>query len=559
MKPVFGIRFARILFVLSILSSANASFPLITEVMSNPLGAWNAIPGDDSNEFIEIYNAGTDSVDLAGWIIYDGDGDDVLTSAADGMAILPSDSDGIYTSTILAPGCFALILDPEYTDAANDQPYDWPSNTLILTISTTTDLGGSRLSDDDPVYLITPSADTVDFYPASVTPIEGKSIERVGWDEESGWAISIASAGCTAGLRNSVWPYPHDLCLDSLAVAENPVETPPANVTAFIRNSGETVFSDGIVYLFDGIEEAQLLDSASIPTLAPGEVVEVSLSTALSDGYYSLFARLGEDDFSGNNSAEIAVLFGPSGWPIRITEIMFMPLTGMSEWFELYNASDEAQELSGWRFGDAVSTHDLPDFVLEPNGFAVLCADSTAFSDSLCEGALLLEPGSWSALNNDGDAVRLIDSDGLLRQRIDFDADAFGDCMTNGISAEVTESGGLACCPEGSTPGCENAVWHLPTGGNSVRAEPNPFDPSDGPTTIRVCLPGTGLEVAIYDRSGRRRRTLCRPDEPLGYEISWDGKDDFGRLLPAGIFIIFASDLDGNSAKAAVAIKGRRR
>ncbi|MCD6502266.1 lamin tail domain-containing protein, partial [bacterium] len=223
--------------------------------MSNPLGAWSAIPGDDSNEFIEIYNAGTDSVDLAGWIIYDGDDDDLLTSAADGMAILPSDSDGIYTSTILAPGCFALILDPEYTDAANDQPYDWPSNTLILTISTTTDLGGSRLSDDDPVYLITPSADTVDFYPASVTPIEGKSVERVGWDEESGWAISIASAGCTAGSRNSVWPYPHDLCLDSLAVAENPVETSPANVTAFIRNSGETVFSDGIVYLFDGIDE----------------------------------------------------------------------------------------------------------------------------------------------------------------------------------------------------------------------------------------------------------------------------------------------------------------
>lgn len=566
MKSLFGILdgiLVRIFFPLFfiILFSANADSPIISEIMSNPVGDWSSIPGDDSNEFIEIYNPGPDSIDLAGWSIDDGDDDDILVAASDGMTTLPSDPDGIYTSTVLSPEGFAIILDPEYTDPANDQPYDWPEGTLILSILSTTDLGGSRLSDDDPIYLIDSSGDTVDSYSASITSVEGKSIERLDIDIASGWAISLASNGCTPGARNSVWPYPHDLRLDSIVLVENPVEMPPVILTAFVGNSGEETFASGVVYLFDSSDESNLLDSSSIPTLEPGEWAEISLSGMVDDGTFDLFVRLGEDDFLGNNTAEVSVLVGSAGWPICITEIMFMPLTGSSEWIELYNISDETVEIFGWEFGDNISTHSLPDFSLEPGGFALLCADSASFLDSVCAGASITEPGSWPALNNDNDAARLFDSNGLLRQIIEYDADALGDCMIKGISAEVTEPGGseLSCCPAGGTPGCENAIRQLSTGENSVDAEPNPFDPADGPTTITVCLPASGIEAAIYDRSGRRRRTLCTPEEPVGYEIPWDGKDDDGWTLPAGIYIVFAVDSEGNSAKAAVAVKGGRR
>ena len=64
---------------------------------------------------------------------------------------------------------------------------------------------------------------------------------------------------------------------------------------------------------------------------------------------------------------------------------------------------------------------------------------------------------------------------------------------------------------------------------------PNPFTAS---TVIRFQVPeASKVELAIFDLAGRRVRTLAgEPFEAGDHALVWDGRDDAGRLVPAGIY-----------------------
>ena len=79
--------------------------------MSNPLGGDGAGAPEDRNEFIEIFNKGQDTVDIYNWIITDFDSEDYIFP----FSILSGDS-----NTVILPGEFALILDPEYIDSGEN-------------------------------------------------------------------------------------------------------------------------------------------------------------------------------------------------------------------------------------------------------------------------------------------------------------------------------------------------------------------------------------------------------------------------------------------------------
>lgn len=68
-------------------------------------------------------------------------------------------------------------------------------------------------------------------------------------------------------------------------------------------------------------------------------------------------------------------------------------------------------------------------------------------------------------------------------------------------------------------------------------AAPNPFNPK---TMIRFALerPQT-VEVAVYDLRGARLRTLAAGDWTSGeHAVSWDGRDDQGRALASGPYVV---------------------
>ena len=65
---------------------------------------------------------------------------------------------------------------------------------------------------------------------------------------------------------------------------------------------------------------------------------------------------------------------------------------------------------------------------------------------------------------------------------------------------------------------------------------PNPFNPM---TKIVYDLPNDEwVNIAIYDVRGRKIRSLVNQNQNLGrYEIRWDGRNDFGKKVSAGLFV----------------------
>jgi len=66
---------------------------------------------------------------------------------------------------------------------------------------------------------------------------------------------------------------------------------------------------------------------------------------------------------------------------------------------------------------------------------------------------------------------------------------------------------------------------------------PNPFR---GATVIRFDLARAAeIDVAVYDVSGRRVRTLARGARgPMRYLLTWDGRDGAGRSVAAGVYFL---------------------
>jgi beta-glucanase (GH16 family) len=90
---------------------------------------------------------------------------------------------------------------------------------------------------------------------------------------------------------------------------------------------------------------------------------------------------------------------------------------------------------------------------------------------------------------------------------------------------------------DAATPGVQRHVLHP--------AYPNPFNPS---TTIRYELGAAAtVRLDIYDISGSRVRSLESGTKEAGlHEAVWNGRDDAGRLAPAGVYF-YRLDADGAS------------
>lgn len=155
---------------------------LINEVMNNPLN-------EDTGEFIELYNAGVDTIDLAGMVLTDGAEDDVIASFGGG-------------TTELAPGEYAVIVDSEYAGE-----YSIPADAVIMTLGNST-IGNGLSVKDEVVFYETDGESMVDAMIYPINPGNGLSIERVaiagGLDTADNWLASTCGSGSSPGADNCV-------------------------------------------------------------------------------------------------------------------------------------------------------------------------------------------------------------------------------------------------------------------------------------------------------------------------------------------------------------------
>ena len=163
----------------------------ISEVMYDPTGP------EFHDEFVELVNLSeTESIDVGGWKLGDGDELDHLVDAGWG--------------TLLAPGQFGLVLDASYF--GQSATYDsMRGDAVMLTIDDRSfGRAGWSNSSVESVILCSPEGDTLDrvLYEPAAKP--GRSLERSGgrdpgdeWSNSGEWSHSLVVGG-TPGRSNSV-------------------------------------------------------------------------------------------------------------------------------------------------------------------------------------------------------------------------------------------------------------------------------------------------------------------------------------------------------------------
>jgi hypothetical protein len=87
----------------------------------------------------------------------------------------------------------------------------------------------------------------------------------------------------------------------------------------------------------------------------------------------------------------------------------------------------------------------------------------------------------------------------------------------------------------------------------NVSASPNPFSEI---TSIRLASPTPGaVRVLIFDLTGREVRSFVVDGTERGSALTWDGRDHAGRLVPAGVYWVRASQGDRKAAARVLVLR----
>jgi len=142
-------------------------------------------------------------------------------------------------------------------------------------------------------------------------------------------------------------------------------------------------------------------------------------------GNYQLIAIINypADEDTGNNKKILGftVHSPPNEFnDVVINEIMYAPQTGLQEWIELYNKTEEPVDLIDWEIYDNSSHTNITteNKFIPPNGFVVLCKDSLIKNHFNITSEIINT--KLPSFNNTGDVVRIRDSSGLTIDSLEF-------------------------------------------------------------------------------------------------------------------------------------------
>ncbi len=518
-------------------------------------------------EFIELYNRSDKTIDLGGFYLADRTDttqlNNYLLLAQQHVVLCREDA----IVDFLAMGIPALGVDgfPNLGNTSEDVLLLSPSLELIHSVNYQSFWyrDGVKQQGGWTLELIDPA-----------NPCEGAN----------NWRASEAEVGGTPGLQNSTF-------------ASNPDETFPdlLRAEALLPNQVQLFFSETLnpsnvndlsFYNIDGGIGQPIVVLLLPPSF---NSMLLLLSNPLQANQTYTITVQGLTDCAGNsigvmNQAPLGLSEVAEMGDLVINEILFNPVSGGSDFVELYNTSNKIVQLFGWSLANA-DLEENPDslinlapivterYSLHPKQYLVLTenveqvrtfygkcnnlptngfiqTDLPTYDDN--EGVIAVtNPLRTTVLDqvhylDDWHYPLLRDEEGISLERIDVNAPS--------QDANNWQSASSAVCF--ATPGYQNSqFFEHSNNGKTIGVEPTSFSP-DGDgfkdfTTIQYEFDQTGftLNVSVFDSRGREVRQLVQNTlAGNSGSFKWDGTNENGEKVRLGIYVIFveAFDLDGN-------------
>lgn len=296
----------------------------------------------------------------------------------------------------------------------------------------------------------------------------------------------------------------------------------PAHVNFTLNGQG------GFLQLSD--IDITLVDSAGYPTLP----VDVSYGR-LPDGSNNWFTfqtptlgfsnetqfttDLVINEFMASNDTTIADEFGE-----------------YDDWVEIFNPDTVAKNLLGLYLTDDLSNPTrwaFPDTTIPPGGFLLIWTDDDPEQGPLHTTFKLSASGEQIGIFN---GVDFLDSLTFGPQTTDI---SYGRLPDGGINWQFFTH---------ATPGYSNATTSIQSGDvvapEQIALFPNYPNPFNSSTQIRFRLPAgispaQKIQLTVYDLLGRKISTLLDKWQPPGdYTASWDGRDDTGKAVSSGLYLV---------------------
>ena len=344
-------------------------------------------PGSEISEYIELYNPTNRAFNLAGWTLNDNTGNRKILVPRQETYILPPDTFLVIAPDSSVTGTFGEInlkvvssSFPSLNNSGDAIVIRDSSGTLLDSLTFNSDwslseVAAGRRSIELPAYL------------------------------KANWASSNGNFGGTPGNPNDV-----------------PADQIPPELEQFTIQSSRSLrfrFSETVK------------DAGLEVSISPGRTISatqfnqrnltVQLSDPLEDGQeYTVTAGGIADIFDNPLESAVSETFTfytstpvDSG-EVFISEFMYDPPSGYSEYVEIYNTGSNALDLRGWLINDDAGDDEriTRQFLVPPGQYLVLAPDSSLI-DVFGEIPLAVLD-DFQTLNNTGDAIVLKDSAGQL-------------------------------------------------------------------------------------------------------------------------------------------------
>lgn len=540
-------------------------FIAITEILKNPLGPSNGIPGDASHECLELTNLGTDAFSIDSLFLFDNPGgiDSIVPWDTLTNGLLLPHQNCRFNSRVLAPGACAVILDPDYFKALQVQPssrFTIDSETTILTVNRT-GLGNDGLSSNDGIALYKGTHNKISRIIAYATDScrvfsLNDSVRQSKPQPPEGVSIIPTSllfcpptfASCATGLslghcertQNGwlvEWKFCDSTSVPSVSCSLACLKAGPLPPSQALWSVNRIV-SSGIKVLAQGVFETN-------------SITRLSVSLPLDSAVFSF--HISEDEHAIEWPIDLSGLWTPP-FPIKINELFPRAQTDAPEWLEIVNSSSMPININNWRFGNSESSFPIigEDLVVGPGRFLVVTKDKTLFSRQYPAVSCVCQPDAWHALDNYKDTLCLWNNRGTLCETVAYTyawVDNWTDQSLERVSVERdgTSSASWVVAPKPS-PGQPNASASLrSTQTPSLDIGPLPFTPNndgkDDFLSIRCALPASNtVSISIYGFNGRK---YC--DVPMANQAQflWDGKTSNATAAPVGPFFVAATIKNG--------------